>query len=128
MVLNSDKSMVMYYRDNIFIDHSCLYNSFVNDYYRFIITRWRLSNHSLLIETGRHKRPIIPREERKCELCDVLHDEKNAIFECIRYIYLRQRYDFLINVNYSVKMFLNPKPNEIKDTAIYLHEIGRPRI
>ena len=52
-IRTDDSSMISYYRNIIDPDISCIYNSFTNDHHRLIITRWRLSNHKLRIETGR---------------------------------------------------------------------------
>ena len=44
--------------------------------YRFALTRLRVSSHRLDIETGRwHKPNKIPRNDRKCQLCNSLEDE-----------------------------------------------------
>ena len=40
----------------------------MNDCYRRRITRWRLPNHKLKIETGRYSRRYIEREYRFCLL------------------------------------------------------------
>ena len=55
-ILYSDKAMVNYYRNTIGLNTTCLYNSMLSDYYRYIITRWRLSNHKLKIETLRYEK------------------------------------------------------------------------
>ena len=34
--------------------------------HKIALTRFRLSNHNLLIETGRHLRPKLERPDRKC--------------------------------------------------------------
>ena len=53
------------------------------------ITRLRLSAHRLPIEIGRYQRPVIPRDERFCELCisagypKVLGDESHLMFQCV---------------------------------------------
>ena len=56
-IKNSDATMCVYYSMFDFSEKSCIYSSFLNDYYRYILTRWRLSNHDLRIETGRRTRP-----------------------------------------------------------------------
>ncbi len=47
---------------------------------RVNFTRFRLSNHKLPIELGRHYN--IERSQRKCHLCEVIGDEYHVIFEC----------------------------------------------
>lgn len=57
-----------------------------NTKYRIALSRFRLSNHNLLIEKGRHMRPRLDRNERKCFLCkDVVEDEKHFITKCPLY-------------------------------------------
>ena len=36
---------------------------------RVALTKLRISDHKLMIEKGRHIRPLIPREDRKCHMC-----------------------------------------------------------
>ena len=36
---------------------------------RVMMTKLRLSDHKLMIEVGRHSRPLIPRLDRKCYMC-----------------------------------------------------------
>ena len=53
---------------------------------RRILTKIRLSNHTLMIEKGRHKG--LEKEERICPFCakDNVEDEYHFIFECPTYI------------------------------------------
>ena len=54
--------------------------------HRIFLTRLRLSNHSLLIETGRHLRPKLEREHRKCFICkDEIEDELHFVTKCPLY-------------------------------------------
>ena len=87
-----------------------------------IITRWRLSDHNLIIETGRYSRPIVDRADRKCEICNVIEDEYHAIFVCPLYKGIRVKYNHLTTCN-SISQFLNPNYNNMKETACFLHEI-----
>ena len=64
--------LIVYYRNLVSREKSCIYNSYINDYYRIIITRWRLSCHRLKVETGRHIRPRVPRKQRVCNTCKIL--------------------------------------------------------
>ena len=77
-----NSSMILYYRNLIKPETSCIYQAFVVNYYRRIITRWRLSNHQLRIETGRYTRPYVHRKARVCILCNLLEDEDHVIFVC----------------------------------------------
>ena len=67
-VTNSEKSMIKYYVMNIGLSKSCIHDNLINDHLRFIITCWRLSNHSLKIETGRYAKPYIPERRTKSML------------------------------------------------------------
>ena len=117
----SNNSLAKYYVEMAFINRSCIYNSFLNDDLRGIITRWRLSNHCLKIETGRYIG--IPRNERVCDTCDILEDEHHVIFVCTRYAEIRQRFANLINKNNDIKLFLNPSFADCYETATFLYEI-----
>ena len=64
----SDNSMCKYYVEMNFKNKITIYESFTNDEIRTTITRWILSNHDIMIETGRHKG--IPRNQRICDICE----------------------------------------------------------
>ena len=54
------------------------------------MSRFRLSNHNLMIEKGRHFKPIIKREERLCPFCKiVIEDEEHFLLSCLFYSPLR---------------------------------------
>ena len=54
--------------------------------------KFRTSNHSLFIETGRYCRPILPREKRICKFCknDEKKDKVHLLFKCSLYADLRE--------------------------------------
>ena len=122
-IRNVDRSMISYYRNLINVEKPCIYTSFLNDYYRKIITRWRLSCHKLKIETGRYARPFIPREERICETRNKIDDEHHAIFICPVYHNARQNFIHLLSINNSIEDILNPKREYVIDIANLLDEI-----
>ena len=128
-VNESDMTMTRYYVDKGFSQPSCLYDTFINDEYRYIISRWRLSNHDLRIETDRYltssdgKKIKKPRNERTCDLCRTVEDEEHVIFNCPKYNEIRGKFSDLLDKNYEIKKFLNPCENEIIQTGTYLHEI-----
>ena len=125
-ILYSDKAMVNYYRNTIGLNTTCLYNSMLSDYYRYIITRWRLSNHKLKIETLRYEKySEIPRDMRCCELSHVLEDESHVIFHCIKFRAIRLNHLELIRRNHSISLFLNPDIEDVIETASFLHEIEK---
>ena len=121
-IMESTASMCIYYHNFNFSGKSCIYSSFLNDYHRYIISRWRLSNHDLKIETGRYTKPCTPREERLCNFCNSIEDEYHVIFVCPLYAIIRHNYLDLVESN-SIYMFLDPAFNQMKRTAAFLHEI-----
>ena len=54
--------------------------------HRVAITKPRLSNHKLAIETGRYVKPYQPQDQRICPLCKTgLEDEEHFLMNCITY-------------------------------------------
>ena len=87
-----------------------IYNSFLPEYLRVIITRWRLSNHDLRIETGRYIRPILPRNMRVCSVCvESVEDEEHALYYCHLYDDVRRKYRSLLEQYSLVTEIFNPK-------------------
>ena len=71
------------------------------------LTRIRTSCHKLNIEAGRYKRPIIPREERLCDMCkNGVEDEYHFIFICPKYNLIRQSTIGEFNTNLSREILL----------------------
>jgi hypothetical protein len=103
-----------------------LYNSFVIERYRTIITRWRLSCHSLRIETGRYTRPKTPRPERKCTICQILEDEHHALFICASHIFIREHYHDILSRYTTVPSILHPTTTDDANTiGKYILDIER---
>ena len=96
------------------------YLSYQNKEKRKHITKFRLSDHQLLVEKGRYLK--IPREERKCQTCNILDDEKHFFFDCklnqnIRNDFTKyylDLYDNFRDLNYieKLKIILNPSKSE----------------
>ena len=58
---------------------------------RIAVTKFRLSNHRLMIEVGRYE--DTPREERCCPFCpNVVESESHFMFVCPTYSHLRTQY------------------------------------
>ena len=75
-----------------------------------VITRWRLSNHDLRIETGRYVRPIMPRNMRVCSVCvDSVEDEDHALYHCQLYDDVRKNYWSLLEQYPIITDIFNPK-------------------
>ena len=57
-----------------------------NRKHRVSYTKYRLSDHCLKIEKGRHQRPIIPREQRFCPFCPtIVESEIHFLTQCNAY-------------------------------------------
>ena len=125
-IRNSDTSMCVYYNQFNFSEKSCIYSSFLNDHYRYIISRWGLSNHDLRIETGRRTRPYTEQNDQVCPQCNILEDEFHGVFVCPLYNCIRRKYQHLLTSN-SIATFLNPSYENMRDTGKFLHEIEDAR-
>ena len=124
-ILQSDSSMLQYYASIINVEQKCaIYNNFIDDRKRAIITRWRLSNHKLLIETGRYCIPPIPREDRKCSFCHVLEDELHVIYICPEFHLIRQKYLMVLNKYPRIASLLSPDIEDIYTVSDLLSEVN----
>ena len=64
-ILQSTKPMTVYCTSVVdVLQKSNVYSNYVDDRFRCVIMRWRLSNHKLRIETGRYYIPYIERNDR----------------------------------------------------------------
>lgn len=99
---------------------------------RKYLAKIRLGCLELEIETGRYSRPIIPAEERLCQVCENgqgnVEDEFHFIMECDRYTYERAGWLNSLTVAPNLqesdketilKTVLN-EPENIKSTAQFL--------
>ena len=85
-----------------------MYLSNNNFEYRKMIAKLRISDHNLLIEKGRHLK--LHRNERLCQKCKVVEDEKHFILHCSNNPNLRVKYFmFLYTQNND---FINYVENE----------------
>ena len=106
-------------------EKSSIYTNFIDDRSRYIIMRWRLLNHKLFIETGRYMTPKIPRQNRKCIICDTLEDEHHAIYICPSFTFIRQNHEKLIATYPTVKRILNPNLTDIYEVAKFLGTLDK---
>ena len=69
------------------------------------LTKFRISNHKLTIETGRYSKPITPLENRICEKCfsDEIESEEHLLLKCSFYYTSRRKLLETIknNINHS---------------------------
>ncbi len=69
---------------------------------RQILSKYRLNDHDLEIERGRHRQTWSEREQRICRHCDLqqIEDEKHFLMMCPKYLHVREtflpRFDALI--------------------------------
>ena len=120
-IKSSTSSMMVYYVNLVSDEQCCIYNSYICDDIRYPITRWRLSNHDLKIETDRRR--DIPREQRICDLCEVLEDEEHVIFVCPRYNEIRERHNELLEERSDIQLFLSPTYESVYEIATFICEV-----
>jgi hypothetical protein len=60
-------------------------SSVSNNKCRNALCKLRTGSHTLEIERGRHLRPIIPRTERLCNICNLIEDEFHFVTKCRLY-------------------------------------------
>ena len=125
-ICSSQQSMCRYHVNLNLMDSSQIYNSMLSDYYRSIISRWRLSNHRLNVETGRYTKPVTKRKDRLCTLCKVLEDEEQVMFSCPRYEIIQTKYQHVIN-DANIQTFLSPTYANMIDTANFIYDIEKRR-
>ena len=110
-IRQSESPMAQYYSSIVTVEtKSNIYSNLVDDRYRRTITRWRLSNHKLRIETGRYQVPYVQREERKCFRCDILEDERHAIYFCPSFAFITSNFTTLLEKYPLISLLLNPEP------------------
>ena len=65
---------------------------------RVSMTKLRISDHKLMIEVGRHYRPMPPRPERKCYMCsEEVEDETHFLTNCRLYGTQTRYWDTICN-------------------------------
>ena len=125
-MIESDAPMLQYYSSIVNPrKKSSIYSSFLDDQKGEIITRWRLSNHKLQIETGRYRVPRVDRADRKCYECNVLEDEHHAIFVCPAFNFIRTSHQRLLEKYQSGNTFLDPDSMDLYEVADFLGEIDK---
>ena len=82
-ILQSTKAIYFgKFKVNIRLEKHLVFN--INFRHKKAISRFRMSNHTLMIEKGRHKK--IERNERKCYFCkDKIEDELHFLIDCPLY-------------------------------------------
>ena len=83
---------VSYLEINPTLDRPILYSSHFPTAKIHKTTQLRMISHSLQIELGRHKRPVVPHSERLC-VCGCIETEPHFLFDCQLYYHIRCRYN-----------------------------------
>uniref|UniRef100_A0A8C5MQ68 ribonuclease H n=1 Tax=Leptobrachium leishanense TaxID=445787 RepID=A0A8C5MQ68_9ANUR len=106
---------------------------------RQILSRYRLSAHSLEIESGRHRQTYKPRENRLCQHCDqgALEDEVHFLLQFPKYSALKETHfqrlsalipDFTsIEETRKLHIILGEEEPAVKISAQYVTECHRLR-
>ena len=97
---------------------------------RKLLTKLRVSDHSLEIEIGRYKK--IQREQRLCKTCQVLDDEKHFFLDCTLNNHIRLKleqniaeicpdYNQLSSLD-KLKLILNPGQDILSNVVDYIKQ------
>ena len=115
--------------------HESYLSQVKNRKHRISLTKLRVSDHKLMIEEGRNKRPIIPREELKCPTClHTFENEEHFITTCLLYktrIELFQRISIILPGFRNMKdktaqfIFLFSQENSEINTLLAKHVLER---
>ena len=67
------------------------------------LTKFRIGDHKLRVEIGRHCKPNLPPDKRTCLVCqtNVTEDEIHFSIDCIEYKHLRDKYCIIKDCNTS---------------------------
>ena len=73
------------------------------------LTKFRISNHKLMIETGRYQRSKIPADVRFCPVCAAseIENEEHFIINCKKYEHVREKFLDEIKLVTNSKTILN---------------------
>ena len=110
-----------------------------NQKHKTALCRLRVSSHNLMIEKGRHARPKIEREDRKCPLCtQTVEDECHFIINCPLYDSNRNAltqevkktclsYDQMNDIQKFIFVMSNENENIIRNLAKYVFNSMKKR-
>ena len=102
----------------------------INKHICSLLTKFRLSAHSLAIETGRYCKPITPANERFCKACkDKVEDEHHFLIDCPLYNSVRDKFFTLFNqipnetTQMTINRLLNPSSSQdLNNICLFLKE------
>ena len=102
---------------------------------RKAIAKFRISNHELEIELGRHTN--IEKQDRICKLCELnnlrcIEDEFHVLFECaayneIRKIYIERQFSDLKNLYSFNNLMSNKDANVVANLANFIYNMYKIR-
>ena len=99
--------------------------SWSSNLYRISLSWLRTSSHRLGIETGRWRRPVLPREQRKCPRCNKTDDEYHFLLECCVLKDLRTQlvpaYYWKLPSMFKCIQLLNSSDKTLNKLAKYVH-------
>ena len=108
-MMSSNSTYHSRYRELIDLQYNhIVYESYLPEALRMVISRWRLSNHSLRVETDRYLKPKPHRSMRTCKCCGVVEDESHIIFVCPELASIRDRFAGHLRKYSSIREVLNP--------------------
>ena len=87
---------------------------------RISMSKFRLSNHKLMIEKGRHLN--IAKPDRKCPFCPDMEDEAHFLLHCRTFSVLRE------NLVDTVVQTLNEEINRNDDRTMFGYLLGNTQI
>ena len=91
-----------------------------------IISKFRIGEHKLHVETGRHRRPKTPLQLRTCRCCNLLEDETHFLMGCSLYDNIRSKYTSLFQTpsSPSRSSFINIMNNteNVHDLSNFLEQ------
>jgi hypothetical protein len=101
-----------------------------------VLAKFRISNHKLIIETGRYEN--IEWNKRLCKICQksdicVIEDECHFILKCPVYADIRKKYLSFMSVyrgedaHKLIRLLKTHNPDEINQTALYIKEAFKLR-
>ena len=132
-IVNSSKAASYNkFKSDIKIDTYLVQNLHPN--IRIALSRFRLSNHALMIEKGRHVRPKVDRDKRFCNFCKIeIEDETHFLLLCPLYSPKRtvlqnacrincSRFDSLTNGQKFIFIMSNENETILKTLSKFIYD------
>ena len=103
-LISTNRKLHFYHSFKTDTKNSDLLDAINNPHHRSAICKFRLGNHQLRIETGRHTTPKTPMNLRICSFChsDEIENEMHFLFTCKLYDNIRLKFFNEITAKYSI--------------------------